>query len=132
MTAGVMIITHCRLQKYYRLIRSENIKIKPVNLDEKGATYKYWYKKQVEIYQWLFSKNNFDVSNTAYFVFASALYKNVEAFNKKLDFKIDNISHDGDHSWMDNTIIKIKETLESNDIPEGNKNCIHCKYRGVN
>ena len=95
----------------------KTLEIKPVNLDEKGAPHKYWCKKQVEIYRWLFSKNNFDVSNTTYFVFASALHKNVEAFNKKLDFKIDIIFYDGDHSWMDNTIIKIKETLESN-IPE--------------
>ena len=110
----------------------KTLEIKAVNLDEKGAPHKYWYKKQVEIYQWLFSKNNFEVSNTAYFVFASALYKNVEAFDKKLDFKIDIISYDGDHSWMENTIVNIKKTLDSNDIPEGNKNCIHCKYRGVN
>ena len=81
---------------------------------------------------YLLSKNNFDVSNTAYFVFASALYKNVEAFNKKLDFKIDIISYDGDNSWMEDTIINIKNTLELNNVPEGNKNCIHCKYRGVN
>jgi len=47
-------------------------------------------------------------------------------------FKIDIISYDGDNSWMEDTIIKIKNTLESSDIPEGNKNCIHCKYRGVN
>ena len=56
----------------------------------------------------------------------------METFNKKLDFKIDIISYDGDNSWMEDTIIKIKNTLESSDIPEGNKNCIHCKYRGVN
>ena len=53
----------------------KTLEIKAVNLDEKGAPHKYWYKKQVEIYQWLFSKNDFDVSNTAYFVFASALIK---------------------------------------------------------
>lgn len=110
----------------------KTLEIKQVSLDEKGAPHKYWYKKQVEIYQWLLSKNNFDVSNTAYFVFASALYKNVEAFNKKLDFKIDIISYDGDNSWMEDTIVNIKNTLESNNVPEGNKNCIHCKYRGVN
>ena len=45
------------------------------------------------------------------------------------DFKIDILSYEGDNSWMDNTIIKIKETLESNSIPDGNKNCIHCNYR---
>jgi len=59
------------------------------SLDEKGAPHKYWYKKQVEFYQWLFNKNGFDVSTTAYFVFCSAYYKNIENFNEELKFKID-------------------------------------------
>ena len=48
------------------------------------------------------------------------------------NFKNLNYTFDGDNSWMEDTIIKIKNTLESSDIPEGNKNCNHCNYRGVN
>ena len=40
----------------------KTLEIKAVNLDEKGAPHKYWYKKQVEIYQWLFSKNDLPLS----------------------------------------------------------------------
>ena len=61
--------------------------LKEVNLDEKDAPWKYWYKKQVEFYQWLMRKNNFTVSDTAYFLFCSALYIDVSEFDEKLNFK---------------------------------------------
>ena len=39
-----------------------------VNLD---ADWQIGYKRQMEIYQWLFRKNNFKVSDTGYFVYAN-------------------------------------------------------------
>ena len=99
------------------------------SLDEKGAPHKYWYKKQVEFYQWLFNKNGFDVSTTAYFVFCSAYYKNIENFNKELKFKIDILSYEGDYSWVDKTILNIKKTLDNDKVPDQNPNCKHCLYR---
>ena len=107
----------------------KTLEIKKVNLDEKSAPYKYWYKKQVEFYQWLSQKNNFNVSNKAYFLFCIALYKNVPSFDQKLDFKIDIISYDGDNSWVNNTITSIKKVLEGEDIPDSNPNCKFCNYR---
>lgn len=102
--------------------------IKDANLDEKGAPHKYWYKKQVEIYSWLFKKKEFDISEKAYFLFCNALYKGNVNFNDQLNFKIDIVSYDIDDSWVDNTIFAIKKTLEKAEPPEINQNCNYCNY----
>ena len=98
------------------------------NLDEKGSPYKYWYKKQVEFYQWLFRKNNFSISNTAYFLFCSALYHDVREFKDKLHFVPSIVPYEGDDSWIDQTIIGIKNVLDGEQIPDSNPNCDHCNY----
>jgi len=47
-----------------------------INLD---ADWQIGYKRQMEIYQWLFRKNDFKVSNIGYFVYANGI-KDKEAF----------------------------------------------------
>lgn len=101
--------------------------IKP-DLNEKGAPYKYWYKKQVEFYQWLLRKNNFNVSNVTYFLFCSGRYKEIHDFSDKMQFRIDIIEHVGNDDWVDETIINIKNVLDGEQIPDSNPNCDHCNY----
>ena len=106
----------------------KTLEIKEVNLDEKKAPHKFWYKKQVEFYSWLFEKNNFIVSSTAFFLFCSALYKNLSSFDNKLDFKIDIISYKMNNSWINSIIMEIKNTLECSEVPAQNPNCKFCNY----
>ena len=40
------------------------------------------YKRQIEMYQWLFRKNGFDVSNTGYLVYFNGL-RNEKRFDQK-------------------------------------------------
>jgi len=70
----------------------------------------------------------FDVSNTGYFVFANAT-KELDRFDKKLEFKLSIVSHEGDDSWVEPTIYKIKECLDSDEIPELTPECEFCAYR---
>ncbi len=95
-----------------------------ISLEDK---YKQGYKKQVEIYQWIYRQLGFDVSNTGYFVFANAT-KEPERFDKKLEFKLSIISYEGDDSWVEPTIYKIKECLDSDEIPEVTTDCEYCGY----
>ncbi len=92
--------------------------------------YKQDYKKQVEWYQWIFRQKGFKVSNTAYFVFANGL-KGERIFDGKLEFKLEIIPHEGSDLWVEETIYKIKETLDLNEIPESNLECHYCKYRSL-
>ena len=95
-----------------------------VSLD---APWQISYKRQVEIYQWLLRKNGFDVQETAYFVYCNAIKKNI-LFDNKLHFKTKLIGYKGDDSWIEGTIKKMKSCLDSDNTPDSNKNCEHCRY----
>jgi hypothetical protein len=90
--------------------------------------YKISYKKQIEIYQWLFRKNGFMVSNTAYFIFANAK-KEKDAFNDRLDFEKFVISYDGNIDWIEPALFSILDNLKKEQLPEANEDCRYCKYR---
>jgi len=96
-----------------------------VSLD---GEYKENYKRQVEIYQWIFRQMDFPVSKTAYFVYVNAL-KNLPKFDGKLEFKSTILPYEGDDSWVEPTIFKIKECLDSETIPAPSDNCEYCAYR---
>jgi len=86
------------------------------------------YKRQMEVYQWLLRQNGFKVSNTGYFVYANAS-KDREAFNGKLEFEVTVISYDGEDDWIEPTLKKIKETLDSEAVPDPSEDCDYCAYR---
>lgn len=96
-----------------------------VNLD---AEWQIGYKRQVEIYQWLFRKNKFKVSDTAYFVYCNG-DSDKEAFDAKLEFNIKVIPYKGSDHWIEEVIFKIKKALMGDAIPESGDDCDYCKYR---
>ncbi|OGZ18745.1 MAG: hypothetical protein A2175_00455 [Candidatus Nealsonbacteria bacterium RBG_13_42_11] len=89
--------------------------------------YKQGYKKQMEIYQWIFRQMGFNVSKTGYFLFANA-GKNRPEFDGRLEFKTSILSYDGDDSWVEPAIFNIKKCLDSNKIPEAGEKCEYCSY----
>lgn len=96
-----------------------------INLD---ADWQDGYKRQMEIYQWLFRKNGFDVSNIGYFVYCNG-DSDKEAFDGRLEFNIKLIAYEGDDSWVEQTINNAIECLNSDIIPLSGDDCDYCKYR---
>jgi len=96
-----------------------------VSLD---ADWQDGYKRQMEIYQWLFRKNGFKVSDTGYFVYCNGK-TDIEAFDAKLEFDIKLIPYKGDTSWVEGTIKDAIECLQADKLPESGKDCDFCKYR---
>lgn len=96
-----------------------------VSLD---AEWQIGYKRQMEIYQWLFRQNNFKVSNTGYFVYCNG-NTDKEAFDAKLEFDIKLLPYKGDDSWVEKTIIEAHKCLMSDKIPDSGEDCDFCKYR---
>lgn len=86
------------------------------------------YKRQMEIYQWLFRKNGFIVNETGYFVYCNGNTDN-KSFDGKLEFRIKLIPYVGDDRWIEPTIDKIYQCLTSNIAPESSLNCDYCLYR---
>lgn len=92
------------------------------------ADWQISYKRQMEIYQWLFRKNGFRVSSTGYFVYCNG-DTDKKAFDGKLEFDIKIISYVGDTSWVEGVINDAIECLKSDQIPESGSECDFCKYR---
>lgn len=95
-----------------------------VTLDDE---WKDSYKRQMEIYQWLFRKNGFKVSKTGFFVYCNGKTDR-EAFDGKLEFDISVLPYEGNDSWIEDILVNIKKTLESNKIPPANPDCDYCSY----
>jgi hypothetical protein len=100
-------------------------KTSEVNLD---AEWQRGYKRQMEIYQWLFKKNGFNVSPTGYFVYCNG-DSGKPYFDKKLEFDIKVIPYTGDTLWIESALNDIKDCLMSDKIPEMNSECDFCNYR---
>lgn len=90
--------------------------------------YKQGFKKQMEVYQWIFRRSGFKVAKTGYFVYANAS-KNRPSFDGKLEFEMTLIPHQGSDSWVEPALLSIKQALDSDDIPNPGEKCEHCAYR---
>lgn len=96
-----------------------------VNID---AEWQIGYKRQMEVYQWLFRQNGFKVSDTGYFVYANG-NTDKEAFDGKLEFDVKIIPYAGNDAWIPGAIRQIHDCLMSDEIPEQGEDCDYCKYR---
>ncbi|ABV49664.1 hypothetical protein P9215_00451 [Prochlorococcus marinus str. MIT 9215] len=85
------------------------------------------YKRQLEMYQWLFKKNGFQVAKEAYLLYFNGK-KNEELFNNQLNFDVHLIKLDCATSWVENKIIDTVNLLRSDDFPKPSLNCEYCNY----
>lgn len=73
------------------------------------------YKRQMEVYQWLLRQNGFEVSDTGYFVYTNGRF-DLDGFYNKVEFKTKIIPYTGDDSWVEPTLLEMKECMEG-DMP---------------
>lgn len=96
-----------------------------VSLD---ADWQIGYKRQMEVYQWLFRQNGFKVSDVGYFVYCNG-NTDKEAFDGKLEFDIKLIPYSGNPNWIENTLLDAKKCLMVAEIPKAGTGCDYCAYR---
>ena len=85
------------------------------------------YRRQMDFYQWLLRKNEFNVSDTGYFVYCNG-DKQQPNFDNKVIFKVSVLEYNGNASWIEETIFNIKTLLDQNSIPDYSENCAYCAY----
>lgn len=102
-------------------------KSEEVSLD---ADWQIGYKRQMEIYQWLFRKNGFRVSDTGYFVYCNG-DADKEAFDGKLEFSIKILPYEGNDDWVEHGITDACSCLAARDLPESSLECDFCSYRNA-
>lgn len=104
-------------------------KDKEVSLD---ADWQQSYKRQMEVYQWLLRQNGFTVSPTGYFVYANGRM-DLPSFDNKVEFRVKVIPHIGDDSWVEPTVLKMKQCMDSDAMPPVGQSimggpCEFCTY----
>ena len=100
-------------------------KTSEVNID---AEWQDSYKRQMEIYQWLFRQNGFKVSKTGIFVYCNG-DTDKKAFDAKLEFDIKLLPYEGETDWVEQTILDAIDCLKSDQLPDSGEDCDFCKYR---
>lgn len=86
------------------------------------------YKRQIGVYQWLLEQKGHKVSSIGYFVYANAKFDG-DTFNNTLLFDTTLIPCEGETSWIEPTLTKIKACLESEELPKSGEACEFCVYR---
>jgi CRISPR/Cas system-associated exonuclease Cas4 (RecB family) len=89
--------------------------------------WKIQYKRQMEIYQWLFEQNGFKVSTTGYFVYVNGK-TDKEALDGKLEFDVTVLPYEGKTDWVGRVLMSIRTCLEDERIPKGRPECDYCNY----
>jgi hypothetical protein len=95
-----------------------------VSLD---AEWQDGYRRQVEFYQWLLRQRRFEVSPTAWFVYANGC-KDRPGFDARLEFRISVLSHEGSSEWVEETLMEAKKVLDADTPPNAATGCQYCGY----
>jgi hypothetical protein len=86
------------------------------------------YKRQMEIYQWLIRQNDYNVSDTGYFLYCNG-NTNRERFDARLEFDLTIIPHVGSDSWVEDVVFEAKKCLSESVKPQPLSDCEYCAYR---
>ena len=98
---------------------------KEASLDSK---WRQSWKRQLEVYQWLFRKLGFKVAKEGYFVFCNVKTEE-NHFNNCLKFETILLKYEGDDSWIEPKLLEARACLSSEKIPNAAPNCDYCSYK---
>ena len=92
-----------------------------------GTPWKEQYKRQIDIYQWLFKMNGFTVADDSVFLYSNGI-KTSKKFNDVMKFKTYVLEYKGSTEWVEPKILEIKKVLDGKAIPQINEDCDTCSY----
>jgi PD-(D/E)XK nuclease superfamily len=89
------------------------------------------YKRQMEIYQWLFRKAGFKINSIGYFLYVNGskqgnFYQN--GTEGVMHFETTMISYSGDDSWVNDAVTSAVNCLKSDITPNNGTDCDNCRY----
>ena len=89
------------------------------------------YKRQMEIYQWLFRQAGHTVSDTGYFLYVNGSKEGgfyEEGTDGVMRFATTMIPYEGDDAWVSDAVDVAVACLASDEMPESGENCDNCRY----
>jgi len=115
---------HVLLSGFPFNLNSATSKNADVNLD---AGWQIGYKRQMEFHQWLLRQQGLNVSSRGWFVYCNSRC-DLPAFDAKLEFRIKLIPYEGDNSWVEPTLLDIRNTLHADASPAQVWRCEYCAF----
>jgi hypothetical protein len=91
------------------------------------ADWQIGYKRQMEVYQWLFRQNGFKVHEVGYFVYCNGR-ADLDRFDGRLEFDISVLPYKGDPSGVEQALLDAKKCLVRETPPERSADCDYCAY----
>ena len=85
----------------------------------------------MEFYQWLLRNNGLKIANKGWFVYCNGI-KDKDGFDNKLHFDVKLIAYEGNDDWIEPTMLKIKQCLDADTIPNAENECEYCKFVNQN
>jgi hypothetical protein len=89
------------------------------------------YKRQMEIYQWLFKQAGFCVSKTGYFLYVNGSKQGgfyPSGMDGVMRFATTLIPYDGDNLWVEDAVNAAIRCLQADQTPESGADCDNCRY----
>lgn len=88
------------------------------------------YKRQMEIYQWLFRTAGFEVSPVGYFLYVNGskeggFYSDGEG---RMRFETTLIAHQGTTDWVEDVVASAVACYRSGVVPDSGADCDTCRY----
>ena len=97
---------------------------KAITLDDK---WKAAYKRQMDLYVWVMRQKGFDVSSEGYFLYCDgdrfSEYHFLGKDSAAMRFKMQLIPYEVNTSWVELTLINIKECLHLKERPNHSSEC---------
>ena len=90
------------------------------------------YKRQIEIYQWIYRQAGFPVSPIGYFLYVNGskeggFYLESEG---RMRFVTTLLAHEGNTDWVENCITDAVACFHGEQLPEATADCDTCRYIG--
>ena len=86
------------------------------------------WKRQLEVYQWLFRRMGFQIAKECYFVYCNAKTSG-STFQKRLDFDVSLLKYEANDSWIEGKLTEARACLLSPAIPPPAPGCDYCAYK---
>ena len=102
---------------------------KIISLDDK---WKAAYKRQMDLYVWVMKQKGFKVSSIGYFLYCDgdrfSDYNFLNENEANMKFKMSLLTYEVDLSWIEPTLIKIKDCLHQVKCPSHNPDCEYGQF----
>lgn len=102
---------------------------KIISLDDK---WKAAYKRQMDLYVWVMKQKGFNVSSIGYFLYCDgdrfSDYNFLNENEANMKFKMSLLTYEVDLTWIELTLIKIKDCLHQVKCPSHNPECEYGQF----